>query len=44
LHAAHLWCYQVKLPSLKLKTQPKQLLSSLLLDIALTSFNKTKRL
>jgi hypothetical protein len=29
LHVAHLWCYQVKLPNLKLKTLPKQLLGSL---------------
>ncbi len=35
LHAEHFWCYQVKLPNLKLKTQPKQLLSSLSLVIAL---------
>ncbi len=33
--ASHLWCYQVKLPNLKLTTWPKQLLGSLLLDIAL---------
>ncbi len=33
LNAAHLWCYQVKLPNLKLKTQPKQLLGYLLSDI-----------
>jgi hypothetical protein len=32
LHAAHLWCCQVKLPNLKLKTWPKQLLGSLPLD------------
>jgi hypothetical protein len=35
LHAAHLWCYQVKLPNLKLKTWPIQLVGSLLLDIVL---------
>ncbi len=33
--AMHLHCYTVKLPSLKLKTWPKQLLSSLLFDIAI---------
>jgi hypothetical protein len=38
LHAEHFWCYQVKLPNLKLKTRPKQLLGSLLLVIALTVF------
>jgi hypothetical protein len=32
-HAVHLLCYQVKLPNLKLKAQPKQLLGSLPLDI-----------
>ncbi len=35
LHAAHLWCYQVKLPNLKLKIWPKQLLGSLPIDFAL---------
>jgi hypothetical protein len=35
LHAAHFWCYRVKLPNLKLKTWPKQLLGSLPLVIAL---------
>ncbi len=35
LHAEHFWCYQVKLPNLKMKTRPKQLLRSLLLVIAL---------
>jgi hypothetical protein len=35
LHAEHFCCYQVKLPNLKLKTQAKQLLCSLLLVIAL---------
>ncbi len=35
LHALHFWRYQVKLPNLKLKTQPKQLLGSLPLVIAL---------
>jgi hypothetical protein len=31
----HFLCYGVKLPNLKLKTQPKQLLGLLPLDIAL---------
>ncbi len=35
LHSGHLWCYPVKLPNLKLKTRPKQLLGFLPLDIAL---------
>jgi hypothetical protein len=35
LHSAHLWCYPVKLPSLKLKTWPKQRLGSLPLEIVL---------
>ncbi len=35
LPAAHLSCYQVKLPNLKLKTQPKKLLGSLPSDTAL---------
>jgi hypothetical protein len=35
LHAAHFWCYQVKLPNLKLKTRLKQLLVSLPLVIVL---------
>ncbi len=35
LHAEHFRCYQVKLPNLKLKTRPKQLLGSLPLVIAL---------
>jgi hypothetical protein len=35
LHSAHLFCYMVKLRNLKLKTQPKQLLGSLPLDVAL---------
>jgi len=35
LHAKHFWCYQVKLPNLKLKTRPKQLLGSLALVIVL---------
>jgi len=35
LQAEHSRCYQVKLPNLKLKTRPKQLLGSLRLVIAL---------
>ncbi len=35
VHAVHLLCCGVKLPNLKLKTRPKQLLGSLPLDIAL---------
>jgi len=35
LHADHFLCYRVKLPNLKLKTRPKQLLGSLPLVIAL---------
>jgi hypothetical protein len=35
LHAEHFWCYQVKLPNLKLKTQHKQPLGYLLLVIEL---------
>jgi hypothetical protein len=35
LHAEHFWCYQVKLPNLKLKTWLKRLLGSLPLVIAL---------
>jgi hypothetical protein len=34
VHAMHLLCYGVKLPNLKFKTQPKQLLGYLPLDIA----------
>jgi hypothetical protein len=37
VHAVHFSCYSVKLPNLKLKTQPKQLLGSLPLQIALTA-------
>jgi hypothetical protein len=33
--AMHLYCYEAKLPNLMLKTQPNQLLGSLMLDIAL---------
>jgi hypothetical protein len=35
VHAVHLFGCRVKLPNLKLKTWPKQLLGSLPLDIAL---------
>jgi hypothetical protein len=35
VHAMRLFCYRVKLPNLKLKTRPKQLLGPLPLDIAL---------
>jgi hypothetical protein len=35
LYAMHFYCYQVKLPNLKLKTRPKQLLGSFPLDIVL---------
>jgi hypothetical protein len=35
VHAAHILCYRVKLPNLKLKTRPEQLLGYLLLDIML---------
>ncbi len=35
LDSAHLCCYQVKLPKLKLKTRPKELRGSLPLNIAL---------
>ncbi len=35
VHAVHFLCYGTKLPNLELKTQPKQLLGSLPLDIAL---------
>jgi len=38
LHVAHLWCYQVKLPNLKLKTRPKQPLGYLPLDFAFPIF------
>jgi hypothetical protein len=43
LHAVHLWCYQVKLPNLKLKTWPRQLLGSLLLDSALPALSQCKK-
>ncbi len=39
LHPAILWCFLVKLPNLRLKTQPKQLLGFLQLDIALPANN-----
>ncbi len=35
LHATHLWCYEAKLPNLKLKTRPKQHRGFLPFDIAL---------
>jgi hypothetical protein len=35
VHAKHFLHYRLKLPNLKLKTRPKQLLGSLPLDIAL---------
>ncbi len=35
MHAKHLCCYEIKLPNLKLKTQAKQLLGCVLLDISL---------
>ncbi len=41
LDAEHFWCYQVKLPNLKLKTRPKQLLGSLPLVIALPELGAT---
>jgi hypothetical protein len=34
VHAMHLYYFETKLPNLKLKTRPKQLLGSLPLDIA----------
>jgi hypothetical protein len=37
-HAVHFLCYRVKLPNLKLKTRPKQLLGYLPLDIVLPNF------
>ncbi len=40
VHAMHLLCYGVKLPNLKLKTRPKQLLGYLPLDIALPAAAK----
>ncbi len=38
----HLFCYEAKVPSLELKTQPKQLLGSLILGIALSGANVKK--
>jgi hypothetical protein len=38
VRAVHFLCLGVKLPNLKMKTQPKQVLGSLLLDIALPLF------
>ncbi len=35
LHAAHLWHYRPKRPSLKLKARPKQPLVSVLLDVTI---------
>jgi hypothetical protein len=35
VNAMHFLCRRLKLPNLKLKARPKQLLGSLLLDIAL---------
>jgi hypothetical protein len=35
LHAIQLYYFETKLPNLKLKTRPKQLLGSLQVDIAL---------
>jgi hypothetical protein len=35
MHAAHLWCYQLKLPNLKLKTWAKQPIGFPPLDIML---------
>ncbi len=43
LHAAHIWCYQVKLSNLKLKTRPWQLLGSLPLDSALPALSQCKK-
>jgi hypothetical protein len=45
LSAEHFWCYQVKLPNLKLKTRPEQLLGSLLLVIVLPNlFHRHERI
>jgi hypothetical protein len=35
MHVIELYCFEGKLPILKLKTRPKQFLGSLLLDTAL---------
>jgi hypothetical protein len=42
VHVVHFLCYVVKLPNLKLKTQPKQLLGYLPLDIVLPEPIKRK--
>jgi len=39
LHAEHFWCYQERLPNLKLKTRPKQLLGSLPEHMPVCSIN-----
>jgi hypothetical protein len=44
LHATHLWCFHVKLPNLRLKSWPKQLLGSLLLEIALPDLTERNAL
>jgi hypothetical protein len=44
MHAVQLWCHQVKLPNLKLKTQPIQLSGSLPLDLALPAGMEASRL
>jgi hypothetical protein len=41
LHSAHLRRHQVKLPNLKLKTRPKQLLGSLPLDTGALVYQTT---
>ncbi len=43
VHAVHLLCRRVKLPNLKLKTWPKQLLGYVPLDIALPALHKICR-
>jgi hypothetical protein len=40
LHAEHFWCFQVKLPNLKMKTRPKQFLGYLPLVIALPALDE----
>ncbi len=40
-HDVHFLCWGVKLPNLKLKTRPEQVLGSLLLDIALPGYSYT---
>ncbi len=44
MHATHLFGYEAKLPDLKLKTRHKQLLGSLLLDIALPGLDNSNNL